>query len=339
MIARLVDGGDFLEVHAGFAENIIIGFARIEGMVVGIIANQPAVRAGALDIDASDKGARFIRFCDCFNIPLVTLVDVPGFLPGIEQERGGIIRHGAKLLFAYAAATVPKITVILRKAYGGSYLVMCSQEMGADFVYAWPSAEIAVMGAEGAVNVLDRKELKERRTAAPRRRNWRRRTGRSSATPYLSAGAGYITDVIDPASTRWIVGAVAAQAAEQARRASAEEAREHAAVMTLPSSSSSGRRGLPIDCPAPRLSIFGKGRPAMNETMSGSPILTNWLAIVGIISLMYWGWRIVATVQLRIRKSRPADAARPRPSWRRRSAGIRRISPRTSSSSRQPSMQ
>nr|WP_294543807.1 acyl-CoA carboxylase subunit beta [uncultured Rhodopila sp.] len=206
VIARLVDDGDFLEVHAGFAENIIIGFARIEGMVVGIIANQPAVRAGALDIDASDKGARFIRFCDCFNIPLVTLVDVPGFLPGIEQERGGIIRHGAKLLFAYAAATVPKITVILRKAYGGSYLAMCSQEMGADFVYAWPSAEIAVMGAEGAVNVLYRKELKD----APDRRAKAAELAAAYraefSTPYLSAGAGYITDVIDPAATRWIVG-------------------------------------------------------------------------------------------------------------------------------------
>jgi acetyl-CoA carboxylase carboxyltransferase component len=206
VIARLVDDGDFLEVHAGFAENIIIGFARIEGMVVGLIANQPAVRAGALDIDASDKGARFIRFCDCFNIPLVTLVDVPGFLPGIEQERGGIIRHGAKLLFAYAAATVPKITVILRKAYGGSYLAMCSQEMGADFVYAWPSAEIAVMGAEGAVNVLYRKELKD----APDRRAKAAELAAAYraefSTPYLSAGAGYITDVIDPASTRWIVG-------------------------------------------------------------------------------------------------------------------------------------
>jgi acetyl-CoA carboxylase carboxyltransferase component len=205
VIARLVDGGDFLEVHAGFAENIIVGFARIEGVVVGLIANQPAVRAGALDIDASDKGARFIRFCDCFNIPLVTLVDVPGFLPGIEQERGGIIRHGAKLLFSYAAATVPKITIILRKAYGGSYLAMCSQEMGADFVYAWPSAEIAVMGAEGAINVLYRKELKE----APDRRAKAAELAAAYraefTTPYLSAGEGYITDVIEPAATRWTV--------------------------------------------------------------------------------------------------------------------------------------
>jgi len=205
VIARLVDGGDFLEVHASFAENIIVGFARIGGMVVGLIANQPAVRAGALDIDASDKGARFIRFCNAFNIPLVTLVDVPGFLPGIEQERGGIIRHGAKLLFAYASATVPKITVILRKAYGGSYLAMCSQEMGADFVFAWPSAEIAVMGAEGAVNVLYRNELK----AAPDRRAKAAELAAAYraefTSPYLSAANGYITDVIEPAATRWTI--------------------------------------------------------------------------------------------------------------------------------------
>jgi acetyl-CoA carboxylase carboxyltransferase component len=177
----------------------------MEGMVVGIVANQPAVRAGALDMDASDKGARFIRFCNAFNIPLVTLVDVPGFLPGIEQERGGIIRHGAKLLFAYAASTVPKVTVILRKAYGGSYLAMCSQEMGADFVFAWPSAEIAVMGAEGAINVLYSKELK----AAPDRGTLAKELAAAYraefASPYLAAGNGYITDVIDPAATRWTV--------------------------------------------------------------------------------------------------------------------------------------
>ena len=205
VIARLVDGGDFLEVHAGFAENIIVGFARIEGMVVGLLANQPSVRAGALDIDASDKGARFIRFCNCFNIPLVTLVDVPGFLPGIEQERGGIIRHGAKLLFAYAAATVPKVTVILRKAYGGSYLAMCSQEMGADFVFAWPSAEIAVMGAEGAVNVLYAKEIKAAPDRDAKAAELAAAYRAEFASPYLSAGNGYITDVIDPAATRWTV--------------------------------------------------------------------------------------------------------------------------------------
>jgi acetyl-CoA carboxylase carboxyltransferase component len=205
VIERLVDGGDFLEVHATFACNILVGFARVCGMVVGIVANQPMVRAGALDIDASDKSARFIRFCDAFNIPLVTLVDVPGFLPGIEQERGGVIRHGSKLLFAYAEATVPKVTVIMRKAYGGSYLAMCSQELGADFVFAWPSAEIAVMGAEGAVAVLDHKELKDAPDRAAKLAELAASYRAEFATPYLSAGDGYITDVIDPASTRWIV--------------------------------------------------------------------------------------------------------------------------------------
>ncbi|NLH82979.1 MAG: acyl-CoA carboxylase subunit beta [Phyllobacteriaceae bacterium] len=202
VVERLVDGGEFLEVHRSFAENIIVGFGRIEGTVVGIVGNQPAVRSGALDMDASDKSARFVRFCNAFNIPLVTLVDVPGFLPGIEQERGGIIRHGAKMLFAYASSTVPKITVILRKAYGGSYLAMCSQEMGADFVFAWPTAEIAVMGAEGAVRILYNKELKAsddpKGLAAKLAADYRS----EFASPYWSAGAGYITDVIDPAVTR-----------------------------------------------------------------------------------------------------------------------------------------
>ena len=205
IIARLVDDGEFLEVHAEFATNLIVGFARIGGFVVGLVANQSMVRAGALDIDASDKGARFIRFCNAFNIPLVTLVDVPGFLPGIDQERGGIIRHGAKMLFAYASATVPKITVILRKAYGGSYIAMCSQEMGADFVYAWPTAEIAVMGAEGAVNVLHSKELKSAENRRAKAAELAAAYRAEFATPYLSAGRGYITDVIEPAATRWMV--------------------------------------------------------------------------------------------------------------------------------------
>ncbi len=205
IISRLVDGGEMLEVHATWAKNLIVGFARIEGIVVGLIANQPTEMAGALDINASDKGARFIRFCNIFNIPLVTLVDVPGFLPGVEQERGGIIRHGAKMLFAYASCTSPKITVILRKAYGGSYLAMCSQEMGADFVYAWPNAEIAVMGAEGAVNLLYRKELSE----APDRRakmvELAAHYRAEFASPYLSAERGYITDVIEPSETRGVL--------------------------------------------------------------------------------------------------------------------------------------
>ncbi len=170
--------------------------------MVGLIANQPAVRAGALDMDAADKGARFIRFCNCFNIPLVTLVDVPGFMPGVEQERGGIIRHGAKLLFAYASCTTPKVTVILRKAYGGSYLAMCSQEMGADFVFAWPTAEIAVMGAEGAVRVLYNKELKAAADPKAKAAELAAAYRAEFASPYMAAGAGYITDVIDPAITR-----------------------------------------------------------------------------------------------------------------------------------------
>jgi acetyl-CoA carboxylase carboxyltransferase component len=205
VIAQLVDGGELLEVHAAWARNIIIGFARIDGIVVGLIANQPTELAGALDINASDKGARFIRFCNAFNIPVVTLVDVPGFLPGVEQERGGIIRHGAKLLFAYASCTTPKITLILRKAYGGSYLAMCSQEMGADFVYAWPNAEIAVMGAQGAVNLLYRRELAEATDRKAKADELSAKYREEFASPYLSASRGYITDVIEPAETRSVL--------------------------------------------------------------------------------------------------------------------------------------
>ena len=163
------------------------------------------MRAGALDIDASDKGSRFIRLCNIFNIPLLTLVDVPGFLPGVEQERGGIIRHGAKMLYAYAAATVPKLTVILRKAYGGSYLAMCAMEMGADCVYAWPTAEIAVMGAEGAVRILYRKEIAQADDPAAKAAELAVQYRADFAAPYLSAAHGYITDVIEPAETRWMV--------------------------------------------------------------------------------------------------------------------------------------
>ncbi|MEE4379608.1 MAG: acyl-CoA carboxylase subunit beta [Candidatus Competibacteraceae bacterium] len=205
IIRRLVDKGSFLEVHAGWAKNIVVGFARIEGIVIGLIANQPMVKAGALDIDASDKSARFIRFCNAFNIPLLTLVDVPGFMPGIEQEHSGIIRHGAKMLYTYASATVPKITVIMRKAYGGSYLAMCAQEMGADLVYAWPCSEIAVMGAEGAVNILYRKELKAAEDRKAKMAELVADYRREFASPYLSAGRGYITDVIEPAETRSVL--------------------------------------------------------------------------------------------------------------------------------------
>ena len=205
VIDHLLDPGRFLEIHAGWAPNLVVGFGRLEGMVVGVVANQPMVKAGALDIDASDKGSRFVRFCNIFNIPLLTLVDVPGFLPGVEQERGGIIRHGAKMLYSYAAATVPKLTVILRKAYGGSYLAMCALEMGADFVYAWPTAEIAVMGAEGAVKILHRKELKEAADPRAKAAELAAAYRAEFASPYLSASHGYITDVIEPAETRWML--------------------------------------------------------------------------------------------------------------------------------------
>jgi propionyl-CoA carboxylase beta chain len=205
VIECLVDGGDFLEVQRDFAKNIVVGFGRVEGIVVGIIANQPAVKAGTLDIDSSDKGARFIRLCNVFNIPVVTLVDVPGFMPGVAQERGGIIRHGAKMLFAYAAATVPKITVIMRKAYGGAYLAMCSRDMGADVVYAWPCSEIAVMGAEGAVGVLYKKEIaaaaEPKKKAAELAAEYRAKF----SSPYEAAGKAMINDVIEPAQTRGLV--------------------------------------------------------------------------------------------------------------------------------------
>ncbi|MBC8010131.1 MAG: acyl-CoA carboxylase subunit beta [Burkholderiales bacterium] len=205
VIARLVDSADFLEVQRDWAKNIVVGFARIQGIVVGIIANQPMVKAGTLDIDSSDKGARFIRFCNCFNIPLVTLVDVPGFMPGVAQERGGIIRHGAKMLFAYAAATVPKITVIMRKAYGGAYLAMCSRDMGADQVYAWPCAEIAVMGADGAVKILFKREIAAAADPAAKEKELAADYRDKFASPYEAASKAMITDVIAPSETRGVV--------------------------------------------------------------------------------------------------------------------------------------
>jgi acetyl-CoA carboxylase carboxyltransferase component len=205
IVLRLVDPGSFLEVHANFAENIIVGFGRVAGLVSGFVANNSMVKAGCLDIDASDKAARFIRFCNCFNIPITTLVDVPGFLPGIAQEQGGIIRHGAKMLFAYASATVPKVTILTRKSYGGAYLAMCSQDLGADVVYAWPTAEVAVMGAEGAVSILYRKELKEAEDPAAKRAELVRDYRQEFASPYLAAARGYINDIIEPASTRAVL--------------------------------------------------------------------------------------------------------------------------------------
>ena len=206
VISHVVDNGDFLEVHQGFARNLIVGFGRIQGVVVGILANRSTFKAGTLDIDSSDKGARFIRTCNAYNIPLVNLVDVPGFMPGLAQERGGIIRHGAKMLFAYASATVPKITMILRKSYGGSYMAMCSKDLGADFVFAWPSAEIAVMGAQGAVNVLFGKELKTCADPAARRAELEAEYNEKFMSPYQAARRGVVTDVIEPAQTRAVLG-------------------------------------------------------------------------------------------------------------------------------------
>jgi propionyl-CoA carboxylase beta chain len=202
IIRTLADDGDFLEVHQEWAKSIVVGFARVQGVVAGLVANQPTVRSGTLDIDSSDKAARFIRFCNLYKIPIVTLVDVPGFMPGVAQERGGIIRHGAKMLFAYAAATVPKITVIMRKAYGGAYLAMCSRDMGADMVFAWPTAEIAVMGAEGAVNIVFRREIKESEEPKKTEAELVKKYREEFSSPYQAAANAQITDVIRPAHTR-----------------------------------------------------------------------------------------------------------------------------------------
>ncbi len=202
VIYKIADLGDFLEVQAGFAANLVVGFGRITGRTVGFIANQPTILSGVLDIDSSDKGARFVRFCNAFNIPLVTLVDVPGFLPGVAQEHGGIIRHGAKLLFAYSAATVPKITVVLRKAYGGAYLAMCGKDLGADRVFAWPTAEIAVMGAEGATQVLFRKEIAAADDPVTKRAEYEQTYRDAFSSPYVSAARGLIDDIIEPSDTR-----------------------------------------------------------------------------------------------------------------------------------------
>ncbi len=202
VITRVVDFGDFLEVQAGYAMNIVVGFARLGGSPIGIIANQPVVQAGVLDINASNKASRLIRFCNAFNIPLLTFVDVPGFLPGVQQEHNGIIRHGAKLLFAYSAATVPKITVILRKSYGGAYLAMCGKDLGADRVYAWPTAEIAVMGAEGAAEIVFRKEIDDAENKEARRKELIEEYREAFSNPYVAAGRRLVDCVIEPSMTR-----------------------------------------------------------------------------------------------------------------------------------------
>jgi acetyl-CoA carboxylase carboxyltransferase component len=202
VIRRVADMGSFFEVHEYFAQNAVIGFARLHGQVIGVVAQQPMILAGVLDIDASDKIARFVRFCDAFNIPLVTFVDSPGYLPGVAQEHGGIIRHGAKIVYAYSEATVPKLTVVTRKAYGGAYIVMSSKYTRADMVFAWPTAEIAVMGAEGAVNILYRKQLRGMKDSEAARARLVAEFREKFAKPYRAAASGHIDDILIPAETR-----------------------------------------------------------------------------------------------------------------------------------------
>ncbi|MCB2223878.1 MAG: acyl-CoA carboxylase subunit beta [Actinobacteria bacterium] len=202
LIEEVVDDGEFYEVHQHYARNIVVGFARVDGYTVGVVGNQPSALAGTLDIDASSKGARFVRFCDAFNIPLVTFVDVPGFLPGVDQEHGGIIRHGAKLLYAYCEATVPRVTVITRKSYGGAYVVMNSRSVGADAVFAWPTAQIAVMGAQGAVNIIHRRALADSDDPEATRAELVAEYEERFGNPYVAAELGLVDEVIEPRETR-----------------------------------------------------------------------------------------------------------------------------------------
>jgi propionyl-CoA carboxylase beta chain len=202
IIKGVVDDEHFLEVHQAFAPNLVVGFARMGGQSVGLVANQPSYLAGVLDISASEKGARFIRFCDAFNIPLVVFEDVPGFMPGVQQEHGGIIRHGAKLLYAFAEATVPKITIITRKAYGGAYCVMASKHLRTDFNFAYPTAEIAVMGAEGAMNILHSKAISESKDPQAKKNELMEAYNQKFANPYVAAELGFVDEVIFPRETR-----------------------------------------------------------------------------------------------------------------------------------------
>ncbi|MDX2415199.1 MAG: acyl-CoA carboxylase subunit beta [Bacteroidales bacterium] len=202
VIKAVVDGSDFFEIQEMWAKNIVIGFGRIDGNTIGFVANQPMELAGVLDVDSSNKAARFIRYCDAFNIPIVTFVDLPGYLPGVDQEHAGVIRHGAKVLYAYSEATVPKVTVILRKAYGGGYIAMGSRHLRADFVFAWPSAEIAVMGPEGAANIIFRKEIAAAEDPEKMRQEKVEEYKTKFANPYVAASAGYVDSVIDPSETR-----------------------------------------------------------------------------------------------------------------------------------------
>ena len=202
VVEQVVDDKRFLEIFPSYAENVVIGFARLDGHSIGVIGNQPSVLAGCLDIDASVKAARFIRTCDCFNIPIVTFVDVPGFLPGTVQEWGGIIRHGAKLLYAYAEATVPKMTVVTRKAYGGAYLAMSCKHLGSDYNVSWPTGELAVMGAEGAVKIIHRAELADSDDSSKRHGELVEEYQQKFGDPYVAARHGWLDDVIEPAQTR-----------------------------------------------------------------------------------------------------------------------------------------
>jgi acetyl-CoA carboxylase carboxyltransferase component len=205
VIESIVDDGDFLEVQKHWAKNVLVGFARLDGNSVGIVANNPEVLAGVLDIDSCDKATRFTRFCDCFNIPLLAFVDVPGFLPGTNQEWGGIIRHGAKLLYAFSEATVPRLTVIVRKAYGGAYDVMNSKHIGSDYNFAWPNAEIAVMGPEGACNIIFRKEISQSENPQKKRIELAEEYRRKFANPYVAASKGFVDDIIEPKDTRFVL--------------------------------------------------------------------------------------------------------------------------------------
>ncbi len=205
VITSVVDGGDYMEVHATYAQQITCGFARVDGHTIGIVANQPQILAGVLDIDSSEKAARFVRTCDAFNVPIVTFVDVPGFMPGVDQEYGGIIRHGAKLLYAFCEATVPRICIITRKAYGGAYVVMNSKSIGADLAYAWPTAELAVMGAAGAVEIVHRRDLAEANDPESMRAALIDDYSQRYSNPYIAAERGFIDDVIDPAETRQVL--------------------------------------------------------------------------------------------------------------------------------------
>ncbi len=230
VIREVVDDGDFFEYFPFWAKSIVCGFGRLNGQSVGIVGNQPMVLAGVLDIESAEKAARFVRTCDAFNIPLITFVDVPGFLPGVDQEYGGIIRHGAKLLYAYCEATVPRIQVITRKAYGGAYVVMDSKSIGSDLSYAWPTAELAVMGPQGAVEIVYRRELQQAADPAARRAELVAEYTERYANPYAAAERGYVDDVIDPADTRTKLIAGLGHAQDEAGGAAPPQAREHAPV-------------------------------------------------------------------------------------------------------------